>query len=486
MSNRSYLQPLAPLLLSAALAACAVRPVITPQGSAQPSPAGLVQHAATGPVPSGPAPNGQALIAGRVLAPPGLVAAGGGNVIVNNTGHLKAAGSDGILSHNGAAVVAAAAPRRGLLAIEERPLAGAEVFLADSAGNPLPGRQPVQTAADGTFTIADAPADAAVVVAARVRTADGRAAMLHTIAKPTALGATAEVSGASTMVAAALVSSRSDALEQFNPAVFQTATEATARNMSVADLPDFADRQAVVRRMNELAARISEIQAALDDLRKEIAEIKASIEDLKAMIAGLRMGPAAAMTPPPGSVPPGPGATEPGPTASGATGPGPAGPGPGCAGVFAFLDADGDGGVTIEEWHARFRGGPGEPSAAEVFGFVDGDRDGRLTVAEFVPACEAHGGAEAPDGGNAPAPGGPRPGPSERPPSGPAGGPDCDTLFGYFDDSHDGAIDEAEWRTAPTGPDGQRPPLDAFGHLDADRNGVLDRREFGPICDGPR
>ncbi len=447
MSTGSFFRPIAPLLLSAALAAC----VVAPGGSPPVDAPVKVKAAAT-------AKPGHAVIAGRVLAPPGLVAAGGGNVIVNNTGNAVSHEADGILSHNGAALVAAGGLGLRLLAVEERPLAGTEVFLADSAGSPLPGRKPVQTAADGSYTFTDAPAEMAVVVAARARTADGRAAVLQTIAKPSAQGAMADVSGASTMVAASLVSGRPNALETFNPAAFATATAATARNLELADLPDFADRAAVVRRMNELAARISEIQAALDDLRKELAEIKASLADLKTLIASLGEAPTVAGSPPSGTAP--------------SSGPRPPAPAAGCEGVFGYLDADADGGVTLAEWSARFRGGPGEPPAGEVFGFIDADRDGRLTAAEFVPACEAHGGADRP-----PAPG---TGPG---PQGPGGTPDCDSVFAHFDRDRDGRVTEAEWRDAPPGPDGGKPPLDHFGRLDGDRNGFLGKREFAPMCE---
>src|SRR5687768_11727100 len=109
-------------LYTALASACVVAGPVTPSSTSKP--------AAGGGAKATPRP-GQALIAGKVLAPAGMVAAGAGNLV----------GSDGgsLIGPDGASIVAAGGGNYRHLAVQEKALGGVEVFLTDATGNPLPG-----------------------------------------------------------------------------------------------------------------------------------------------------------------------------------------------------------------------------------------------------------------------------------------------------------------------------------------------------------
>lgn len=122
-------------------------------------------------------------------------------------------------------------------------------------------------------------------------------------------------------------------------------------------------------------------------------------------------------------------------------------------GPFAHLDANNDGKVTLDEFHAH---------AAEMFRHVDTDGDGRATLADFQAAHEKmraeHGGMmhHGPGGEHA---GGP------PPPGRPHGPPPPEQL----DADHDGVVTLAEFTAG----------LDAhFAAADANHDGAVTREEM--------
>lgn len=66
---------------------------------------------------------------------------------------------------------------------------------------------------------------------------------------------------------------------------------------------------------------------------------------------------------------------------------GPGGPGkhprPAPAEIFAKLDADSDGNVTLEEFKKSPRAQENEAKAEEIFTKIDADADGNVTIEEF-------------------------------------------------------------------------------------------------------
>ncbi|MDB5098598.1 MAG: hypothetical protein JWM80_3019, partial [Cyanobacteria bacterium RYN_339] len=167
--------------------------------------------------------------------------------------------------------------------VGETPLAGAEVFLADAAGNAIPGIPSVKTDAKGKFTFDDVPKDFTFVVACRAKTKEGKPALLQTLAKPGALGATVDVSAASTLVTAGVVDG-SD-LGDFNPATFKTALESTRKRLKETDIPDLSDRGACVKRIGELAIELKELGSAMAELKKDMKDLKKDLEELKKQLA---------------------------------------------------------------------------------------------------------------------------------------------------------------------------------------------------------
>ncbi|MFL6858484.1 MAG: EF-hand domain-containing protein [Allosphingosinicella sp.] len=130
-------------------------------------------------------------------------------------------------------------------------------------------------------------------------------------------------------------------------------------------------------------------------------------------------------------------------------------------GPFARLDANGDGKVTLEEFHAH---------AAEMFRHVDTDGDGRATLADFQAAHEKmraehggmmhHGARGGHDGGHdAGHDGGP------PPPGRPHGPPPPEQM----DADHDGIVTLAEFTAG----------LEAhFAAADSNHDGAVTREEM--------
>lgn len=299
------------------------------------------------------------VITGSVMAPSGIIAVGGGNIIAPGGGNYHT------------------------LALTESPLADTEVFLADKSGKPIAGVAPVKTDANGRYTFTNVPTDRTYVVAARVKTASGAPATFQSLVK-TEEGATeAQINAATTMVTASVLKKKG-ALAKFQASSYRAAVDATAKHLTEADLPDFSNPAAVAAKMDELAEEIAEIKGRLDEIEAQLAEVKAEVADLKAQIEALKQQQAG------------------GQTGGGQTG-GQTGGGTGgettCEGSFLALDADQDGYISWEEWALAYQrsGGQSAEAATGVFLAVDHNVDGYWSGEEFeVMVC---GGGFAEGGG---------------------------------------------------------------------------------------
>lgn len=316
-------------------------------------------------VPTGSEPTGTAnvtqgkVLTGKVIAPSSVIAAGGANAI--------AAG--------GANAIAAGGANWRVLAVSEAALTGSEVYLADAAGNRVPSVAPVTTDDQGRYTFANVPAGHTFVVACKAKTKDGKDATLQTLAKSSELG-----TAATTMVTAAVVSGQGGSLANFNPVSFQTAAEATSRNLTDANLPDFSSRTAILAKMDELAQSIGEIKTALGEIKQELAEIKSSLKDVHGKLDQLLAKPGAGAQPAPGGTSSG--------GDSGAEG------GASCDDTFRFLDGDADAVVTVQEWAAKIPGDPASGTTTEsMFYALDMNYDGVLARAEWLGLCGQYDGA---------------------------------------------------------------------------------------------
>jgi Ca2+-binding EF-hand superfamily protein len=254
---------------------------------------------------------------------------------------------------------------RQLLAVGQAPLANTTVFLADAAGNQIPGIASVQTDANGKYAFANVPGDFTFMVAARAKTKDGKEATLQTLTKPGAFGATADVDAASTLVTAGVVNDQGAALGDFNPATFKTATEATAKQLQTGDLPDFSDRAAILARIAKFSLAVGELKGALEQMKSDMKTVKHDVEQLKKRLAE--------PTPPPGPAAINSGAAS------------------GCMGAFAKYDLNHDGAVTLDEF--RQAASANASGIESNFKAHDRNGDGKITPDE---ACQDRPVAGAP------------------------------------------------------------------------------------------
>jgi hypothetical protein len=383
------------VLLAAALAlsagACTVPSALQAKGSGTQTPA-------TAPVASG------VVIAGTVMAPAGVIALGGGNVVAIGGGNVVSKGSGSVIAVGGGNLQG----DRRVMALEQSPLANAEVFLADAAGNPIPGLDAVKTDAKGQYKFPSVPKGYTFVVAAKVKTKDGKAGTLQTLAKSADLGATADMDAATTMVTAAVVDGQGSSLGNFNPATFKTAAQATAKNLKPEELPDWSDRSAVLARIGELSKTVAELKNSLEQIKSDLKDIKTSLDDLKQQLANRPQPGQPQPGPPMPAQPVQPGQlqpTQPMPPAPMPTGqPGqvpPAQPQPPAGGMppafpqgcdpapYNRLDRNGDGWLDHDEFVAQFANvklEAGSPTPDEQFRKRDMNGDGRIGPYEWCQA----------------------------------------------------------------------------------------------------
>ncbi len=269
-----------------------------------------------------------AIITGVVRAPRGIIGGvlptGGSNVIPTGGSNVLPTGGSNVLPTGGSNLRTSPGDGlRRLLAVAEAPLANASVYVADAAGNAYPRIEAVTTDAEGRFTLPDVPAGFTVTVVVRGHD-EGRDkdVTLQTIVKTSELGATTKIDTATSLVTLAVLQGSSE-IGDINAASFRTATEATARSLTDADVPDLSDRSAILAKVEALAETVAELKQALDEIREDIQDIKASLEDITQKLGAPQQTggwqpppppPARPGQPQPGGFPPpqGPGGLPPG------------------------------------------------------------------------------------------------------------------------------------------------------------------------------
>ncbi len=266
---------------SLALLACNPLPGASPTPSSSP----VATQTQGGPAkPSG-------IVTGVAKAPRNLIGrvlpTGGSNIVGNNGAKVLPTGGANVLPTGGANLAGSTGDGlRRLLAVDEQPLGKAQVFLADAAGQPYPSLAPVETDAEGRFSFPAVPAGYTfmVVVAARDTKRD-KDVTLQTLVKSSELGASTAIDSASSLVTLAVTEGQGGALGDLNVASFRTATEAAARHLTDAGLPDFSDRTAILSKVAELEKSITELKLALAAIRQDLKDIKASLEEIKTAVA---------------------------------------------------------------------------------------------------------------------------------------------------------------------------------------------------------
>jgi hypothetical protein len=162
------------LCLSLLMAACSQPPAATPpapstgavpaasQAPLTPSAAGRVQVVGQLRIPAGLALASSARLVSERAA--GLVANNAGGLVSNNAGGLLGLGADGRLAR----------PAFRLQQLQTAGVEGARVYVADQAGNPIPGIPEVRSDGEARFTLGQVPAEEVFVIVAEVPTAGGK------------------------------------------------------------------------------------------------------------------------------------------------------------------------------------------------------------------------------------------------------------------------------------------------------------------------
>jgi hypothetical protein len=229
---------------------------------------------------SGIRPEVVSTLSGLVIAPAGAISAGGANVISAGGNNVISAGGSNVISAGGSNLSA-----RGLLAVSEKPLAGAVVYLADAAGEPIAGLSPALSDSRGRFQFFNVPKGYAYVLAARIKTAAGKEVALRTMARVGDGSALADLSPASSVVTSAAVAGLKD-LGALDLAKFEAALEAVGQRLGGEALPDLGDRAALEAHIQRLQQADPTLKPLLDAVRQSLQDTAdVSLEGLKRQLA---------------------------------------------------------------------------------------------------------------------------------------------------------------------------------------------------------
>jgi hypothetical protein len=167
---------------------------------------------------------------------------------------------------------------------QESALAGADVFLADAAGNALPGLH-ATTSSKGTFDLRRIPADYGVEVVAEKREADGRPVTLRTITHTMAQGATANPSIGTTILTLALLQHRTGLIGVVNTASFNRAVALIYMHLAQGGPVNPADDKAMIALFTSWLATDAELKTLAAELMSEVSSPIGSYDELVAAIA---------------------------------------------------------------------------------------------------------------------------------------------------------------------------------------------------------
>lgn len=271
--------------MSRRLLSALVLPALCLAACASPQPTGTTAKATStaAKATAKPTPSKAEALTGTAVAPAGMVAAGAGNMVAAGAGNMVAAGAGNM--------VAAGAGNYAVLALEEKPLAGAGVWLvpADEKAT-MPTREPdAVTDAKGEFTL---PVSAksqtgayAVVVGAQ--NAAGKSAPLSTVVEADPKGKVTRVGAATTMVAATLRKRGASAFSTFDLTAFTALVDLLAKDLKLEDLPDFSDPEAVAAKAEEIGKRLEAFGNALDKWGDAVRNDPTSI--LNGKLPGLKL-----------------------------------------------------------------------------------------------------------------------------------------------------------------------------------------------------
>jgi sugar lactone lactonase YvrE len=261
------------------------------------------------------APQSRAALSGQLRVPAHLVGPDGGTLIGVDAGTMTGPGGTPLIAAGGLNFrsVSREGARR-LTQLEDAPVRGARVFLADAQGRPLPDSPTAVTAADGSYKLEGVPTGITHVVVAEVPAAQGRTGLFRTLAVAGAGGEATTIDAATTLVSAYVTQgSNGPRLPVSDTAAFRTAVDATAKKITRENLPDFTDEAAVRRAVDRLLAEVGELREAFGSLRRELNDKLDKLQETLNDLIGKQSPSPAAPLPTSGALSPSPGMTSPSP-----------------------------------------------------------------------------------------------------------------------------------------------------------------------------
>lgn len=256
----------------------------------------VVVNTATGSAPGAKAAS-LVNVAGHVLAPAGIVATGGGNIVATGGGNIVATGGGNIVATGGGNFAG-----RQLLTLGQAPLPGAQVYLADATGAPLPNTPTAVTGNDGGYSLGDVPAGFTFVVAVKAKDAKGHDVALETMAHTTVQGATADVSLASTCVTVDILDGRAH-YGDVDGGDFAAARDAMAARLDAGPAPDLSDHAAVLTWLHGQETASTGLAQDIARLKGEVALPPANTQDPTAFFSPAPAAPSSAPSTAPSAAP---------------------------------------------------------------------------------------------------------------------------------------------------------------------------------------
>ena len=155
-------------------------------------------------------------VSGIVTAPAGVLGSGGitfAGIISGNSGNIISANGGNIIANNASGLVSNNAGGFHTLAVEQAPVEGAEVYLADSTGRPLPGLAHGTTDAGGHYNLPRVPVNYTYMVVARVKAPSTKEGVMESLVRTAAAGSSnADINLPTTVVTEASLAARAGAL----------------------------------------------------------------------------------------------------------------------------------------------------------------------------------------------------------------------------------------------------------------------------------
>lgn len=155
--------------------------------------------------------------------------------------------------------------------LAETPVPRADVYLADATGRALPGLPHATTDADGRYRIGNVPSQTTYVVVAGFSLKSGASATLETLAQAPAGTVTADLTLATTLVAADLV----DVLDGFSTNLkqdnFNGAVEKTQKLLTNDRVPNLADPTDVLALAGTLLNVSPDLRTSVSQLKQDLA-----------------------------------------------------------------------------------------------------------------------------------------------------------------------------------------------------------------------